>query len=482
MKKDTDSVLYERYLNALQEGKEPYFDADEVDDLLDELDESGDYTHYEEILSLGLRLHPDNLDLKIRNCHLLMDENKYLDVLAIVESLSETNNQDIDMLKLECFLMLERYDDFYNYLELLITNKVDYLESIFEFFVPILNEYDKEKDMLDIIEKGLSYYPSNRILNEEYCYKLENKGKIEDAVKICNMLIDMDPYSYDYWFTLGRLYSLSLQFDKAIEALDFAITCNDSESEVKILKGYCLYMNENYQKAIDVYLELQDDSNLRPRIHPFLAECYIKVDKYEEAYLLLKEVIRMEDIGDDSTAYANIILCCMETEREKEAEAYLQEAMQLFPENAQILSLQALFYLRKGRNDLAIQMTNLLHDILINRIESGKENNQNLYEAAQYLYQSGEVEKALEYYLQILKTEPDTPYIHINIAMAYLFMGDIDHFQKHCELSTKEEILLYLNQRKITFNKIKLIDNVFRTQISSDQLIQEYLKNKNNNN
>ena len=60
MKKKDISRLLQRYLTGHQEGKDAYFDADEIDELLDSFEESDDYTYYDEVLALGLRLHPGN--------------------------------------------------------------------------------------------------------------------------------------------------------------------------------------------------------------------------------------------------------------------------------------------------------------------------------------------------------------------------------------------------------------------------------------
>ena len=110
----------------------------------------------------------------------------------------------------------------------------------------------------DFINRGIDLFPQNLVLKDELCYNREIEGDIDGAISICNELIDKNPYSHEYWFTLGRLYSIKLEFEKAIEAFDFALTCDDSDPELKILKAYCLYMNENYEKALEVY---QDASN-----------------------------------------------------------------------------------------------------------------------------------------------------------------------------------------------------------------------------
>ena len=105
MKKKDISRLLQRYLTGHQEGKDAYFDADEIDELLDSFEESDDYTYYDEVLALGLRLHPGNPDLQIRQCKSYVYNEDYDSALALIESIAETDNQDLDMLRLECYVM-----------------------------------------------------------------------------------------------------------------------------------------------------------------------------------------------------------------------------------------------------------------------------------------------------------------------------------------------------------------------------------------
>ena len=292
MKKKDISRLLQRYLTGHQEGKDAYFDADEIDELLDSFEESDDYTYYDEVLALGLRLHPGNPDLQIRQCKSYVYNEDYDSALALIESIAETDNQDLDMLRLECYVMQDSYDKVIGHVEKLIANKCEYLETLFEYIAPILGDVEMTKEAHDFINRGLMLFPDNLILKDELCYNLEIEGDIKRAIEVCNELIDKNPYSNDYWFTLGRLYSISGDYEKAIEAFDFALTCDDSNEELKILKAYCLYMNENYEKAIEVYNDIATTDDIHIRITPLLAECYIKLENYEKAYVLLKELLR----------------------------------------------------------------------------------------------------------------------------------------------------------------------------------------------
>lgn len=480
MKKDDISRLLQRYLAAHDIGKEPYFDADEIDDLLDSFEESDDYKYYDDVLALGLKLHPGNTDLQIRQCRSYVFNEDYDSALALIDAIAETDNQDLDFLKLECYCMLDEYDKVIEYTEQLIANGCDYLESVFEYIAPILGDMEMHKEANDYINRGLLLYPDNLVLKDELCYNLEVEGDIDKAISVCNEMIDKDPYSHDYWFTLGRLYSMKTDFDKAIEAFDFALTCNDSDPELKMLKAYCLYMNENYEKALEVYKEIDAGSDMANRIKPLMAECYIKLENFEGAYSLLKDIIGKKEIITEPSAYINFIRCCAETEREREASNTLFKAVELFPENVRILSLLALTYLENGEDRLAVDTTERLFNILEQKGNSSPEEYESLFHAGQYLYMRGEIDKAIKYYKKVFDVNPTMPYMHLHMAMAYLAKGDMKHFSEHFGQTTPKELIEYLESSGIDFSDVE--QQLLGKHIPPEDLTKEFLNNKDNNN
>ena len=481
MKKNDISRLLQRFLSSRESGKDAYFDASEVDDMLGSFEESEDYTYYDEVLALGLRLHPGNTDLQVRQCKSLILDEDYDNALALIDRIAETDNQDLDLLRLECYVMQNSYDKVIEFTEMLMAGKCEYLETIFEYIAPLLSDADMNREARDYIDRGLMLFPDNLILKDELCYNLEIEGDIHKAIEVCNELIDKNPYSNDYWFTLGRLNSICGEYDKAIEAFDFALTCDDSDEELKILKAYCLFMNENYEKAIEVYNEIATTDDVRTRITPLLAECYVKMENYEKAYVLLHEYLsKREEPIDDSSTYINYIRCCVETEREKEASDALQKAVKLFPKNFRILSLQALTYLEKGEEEKAMEVTEQLFEAIEQSNNKQPEDYQQLFQVGQFLFMKGEVDKALLYYQKVYEAHPETPLIHIHLAIAYLVKRDLKRFAKHCQQADPEEFATYMEEAG--FNQGDCIAIPDYAHIPPENLTKEFLKNKDNNN
>lgn len=487
MKKEDISRLLQRYLSARELGKEPYFDADELSDLLDSFEESDDYQYFGEVLALGLKLHPGNIDLQIRQCRFYVYNEEYDSALALVDSIADTDNQDLDLLRLECYCMLGQFDKIVENTEQLIENDCDYLETVFEYIVPLLNDMDMVNEAHKYIKRGIDLFPDNLLLKDELCYTLEIEGDFDGAIKICNELIDKDPYSFENWFTLGRLYSFNAEFDKAIEAFDFALTCDDSDPELKILKAYCHYMNENYEKALEVYLDIINSTDekdkkqvlIANRISPLMAECYIKLEDFEGAYNILKDIIEKTHTHEPAT-YINYIRCCTETERDREASNTLMKAVKLFPTDVRILSLLALTYVENGDDELALETTERLFEVLDNEKEHAPEDYDSLLHAAQYLYMKGETEKAIKYYKKILEVRPKTPYIHLHIAMAYLDLGDPLNFGRHLSQTSHQELIKYMEEAGMNFKNIE--KHLFSKHIPPEDLAKEFLNNKDNNN
>ncbi|MDR1646246.1 MAG: tetratricopeptide repeat protein [Tannerellaceae bacterium] len=409
MNQDEISTLLQRYLAACRKGVEPYFDADELGALLDSLEEKDEVTHYEPLLKLGLRLHPDNPDLKVRKCRYFLYCEEYQKALDYLATLTEIDDEEADMIRLECYCALGKYPQAVEYMEELIKADCDYMEELFEYLTPALSDLEMMGEARHMAEWGLQMFPDNPVLKDELCYLCEVEGDFDKAITLCNELIDQEPYSYDYWFTLGRLYSMTNDFDNAIDAFDFALACDDSDEDLKVLKAYCLFMNENYEKALEVYSEITTNEISANRIKILMAECCIKLDDYEQAYRMLKEIVDEGSDACDVGVYISLIRCCVETDRKKEASQVLLDAAGIFPDNVRILSLLALNYLESGREELAMEITGKILQQLNSIHEEHKDDEeyQKFFKDKNTMFSDENLGKIATYYKKILHFNPD---------------------------------------------------------------------------
>jgi tetratricopeptide (TPR) repeat protein len=238
-------------------GTKTYFDADEVVELLDYFEEKSNITQYEKLLEFGLKLHPENPDLKLRICKLLIFHEQYNEALHMITQLNCNNDEEAELLKIECLCALDNYDEVRHIIEVKQRQDDENLEELYEYTASVLgNLDDKQSELEELIHAGLRLFPDNQTLKEEYSYLLESQGYTDKALLVCNELIDIDPYFADYWYMAGRLHAETDDYDKAIESLNYAITCDESDMEIKIFRAYCLYKHDLFTEAVKEFREI----------------------------------------------------------------------------------------------------------------------------------------------------------------------------------------------------------------------------------
>ncbi|MDR0699938.1 MAG: multidrug transporter [Tannerella sp.] len=334
------SSLLERFFESKKNNTKQYFDVDEIVSLIDYFLDKDDMSNLKMVVELGHELHPDDIDFKISLCKTLITIEDFGSAIKMIDNIGGLRNKNIDLMRIECYCELDRFDEILDLIDELTDEDSPYLEDAIVLTACKMNdmENNNHNETYNLIKHALTMFPDNPVLKSELCYNLELQGKTKEALSICHELINEDPYSAETWYMQGRLYSLCADFERSVDSLDFALTCiNENEDpvleyEIKLMKAYCLYKNESYNKAIVVYEELISCSEfVDSEVNPFLAECYMNIEEYEKAYQILKSMIGRKDLEDEVTLYGNFIYCCIETERRKEAVDILSDTLKLFP-------------------------------------------------------------------------------------------------------------------------------------------------------
>ncbi|MDR1603128.1 MAG: hypothetical protein LBS42_11985 [Tannerella sp.] len=293
---ELDDIL-ERYSQMDDNGTKSYFDANEIADLLDFFEGENDMVRYEKALDFGLKLHPENPDLKLRTCKLLIFKEQYDEALEMIMQTGCDDEGLLELLKIECLCASDRYDEVKCIIEMKQMQQSEKVEELYEYVASILSELgDKQSELEEVIDEGLALFPDNMVLNEEYCYLLEAQGLPVEAIRICNTLIDGDPYFADYWYMAGRLYAEIDDYDKAIESLDFAMTCDDSDMEIKLFRAFCLYRNDLFTKAVmefrEIFASEEEENDTDELIQTIVSEYPVPADFKDVCFLF--EVLRDE--------------------------------------------------------------------------------------------------------------------------------------------------------------------------------------------
>ncbi|MDR0394670.1 MAG: hypothetical protein LBH77_05885 [Tannerella sp.] len=330
------SSLLSRFFKSRKSNTNTYFDVDEIISLIDHFLNTDDISNLKAVIELGYELYPDEIGFKISLCRTFVSIGDFDSAIKLIEDIGIKKNEDIDLMRIECYCELDRYDEALALIHELTIENSDYLEDAVIQAAGMMNDPEKnQQKAYDFIMHALTMFPDSLTLKLELCFNLELQVKTEEALTLCRELIHEDPYAAEVWYMQGRIYSLCSDFEKAVDSLDFALTClyedEDLEYEIKLMKAYCLYRNESYEKAISTYEELTSyDDFVDSEVEPYLAECYMNMKEYEAAYDILKRIIGYKDLENELSVYGNFIYCCVETERRKEAIDILNEALNRF--------------------------------------------------------------------------------------------------------------------------------------------------------
>ena len=268
-----------------EQGSEVYFDTDEIIELLEYFDDKDDREGYTQALELGLRLHPEDVEIQTMECRLYMYDKEYDKALQMITSLrnhADAEAMILNAMELECLYATDRADEATAILRALPANEDT--EAIYEALAAILVEMDRDEEALLVVNLGLELFPENVTLKEERCYHTERQERWQEAAEQCEELIDLDPYSGDYWFMHGRIMIKLGEYDRAIRSLEFAQTCDEDDIEAKLLRTFLLYFTHNYEKAVEAYFELiADERFVNEQLRSFTEKYDLSYDDLEKA-------------------------------------------------------------------------------------------------------------------------------------------------------------------------------------------------------
>ena len=281
--------LIEKYENMQSLGKKIYFDADEFALLADYYSSGGDHAEAELLIEEGLKIHPGSSDLMLAKAKLLIFSTQYEEALEYLILTSDDTDLDQPLLKIEALLHLGMFDEAQS-----LTNKVlerELHEDDFYYFITelgyLLNDVDKFERSIAYLEESMKIKKTNTDVIVDLAYAYEMKGDIPLAIHYNNILLDMDPYSFDAWVNLGKLYSMNEEYGKAIDAFDFALTINEDDLSTMKMKALSLYFNDNVEEAIQLFRKCLDLSPKDETVYDSLIEAYETLEEYDEIMNLI---------------------------------------------------------------------------------------------------------------------------------------------------------------------------------------------------
>ncbi len=329
--------LIERFENQLEQDRLSFFDADELNIIIDYYIQNDELDKVKVVAQLAERFHADstlfNTIMAKRYLSVQDAENaiKYLDE-------NESNSQDPDFyvnLGYCLSLLNDHRKSIYAYKKAIKLFDKECFEDIYSSIgieYMLIRDYEKA---LVYLKKGLRACPD---IAEQYveianCYFFLDKG--EEAIDFFKSEIDLNPYSVDAWMMLGNCYLRLHLLEKAIEQYEYVLAIDQHHKTAYVHIASILNELDKYQDTIEIVEEAFRNKVEKPLLYCLYGEALAKTGNKLDAVTNFKKAIEMDE--NTAEAYAGIAFIFCEEENHESAIKFLKHAIKLAPYNTDYL-------------------------------------------------------------------------------------------------------------------------------------------------
>jgi tetratricopeptide (TPR) repeat protein len=384
--------LAREYEAQRSEGKYVYMEPDDLADLCMWYDNNHCPDKADEVMDYALRTFPDVTMLQIEQAYRYLDKGDLDAAIILANQIEDDYTGDLQLLKVRLMIESEEYEKAE---ELLNSYPPDNFDPIMVANMFMEAHFsDKAIDWLKKHGQGMEEeedYMS--ILMNAYCYS----GKYQEAIEMCEKLIDKDPFSAHYWLSLGRCQLALGEYNKALDACDFSITNDEDMGEAYLtrcnlfaLLGNEQKAKENLKKAIKLHAVAPGDMNEMD------LALLLDQEKAEDAIKLMNFYLKHLDLTEEQriNTYFRLGVCYAHMRWDKQAIKYFDKVLEHRPNDAEVFTQKAMLYM-----------------------------NQENYDAA------------LDQLKTAIENEPERKYLYRTMGIISLIMKKYDDFRKYSSLS-----------------------------------------------
>ncbi len=436
---DESNDLVQRYEQFLSGKAKGYFDVEELENIVEYYLRRGRTKDSTKAIDLGLQLHPNNSALKTKRAKIYLITGDDQKAFRVLDSLAESNDYEVILLKIEVLLKLDRQIEARMLVDKLIADESDDLDNVC-LDIAYLYLGQSENDIaLELLEKGYNFDKLNPELLYELAFCYEQNENFDKAIAINLEIIEIDPFANEAWFNLGQLYFALLDFPKALEAYDYALAIDENDSLTWVQKAHVHFQLNQFEEAIEAYEEYKRISaygNWQTDI--FIAECYEKLEKYDESITFYK--LSLEAHEENYDALTGIAICLLEQEKFAESKPYIERALVINVNAADAWVYMAEAYI--GLNEVDSALLAYIKSISIDH-----EQPDTLMAIANICMEKAEFELAIKYYLAAIEQDEYIEYANLFIAVCYFKLDDLKQstiFLHEAISKDKDAIVLFM--------------------------------------
>ena len=447
--------MADEFIEKLHQGKAEYMDASTLADIADYFAFNSMGNQMKETLDYGLRIHPNHSDLLLQKAFLYIDRGEYDKAETIYQQLETKDSKEVRQMEA---LLAYRQDDLKKSDRILYSLKEDFEPEDTFPLVCLMLDLDRPDEALQLLEDSDADRHGDAYLdNKAACHRA--MGQLDEAIKTLNLLIDKQPYQPRVWNELAECYLEGLQYNKAIEACDFALATDEDYIPALLLKGSVYSLLGNYKEYYNCFSHAYELNGTSVVAFTYTKVMYlVSQEEWVKALRAIEEMeselIKSESDEAEGVDAANNPLrkcdmyaltlnlgafCFIQIGMMNEAKEIAMEPIRIQGENAESRRMLALIAAHQGQMEeartnwrMCFQNENVTIDTL--------------YAVVADCVEFDEIEMSFEAMKWGYSTYPNDPAILLMFLNTCLLSGHYDVFEAQC---AKHKLHLpdHLNQR-----------------------------------
>lgn len=350
-----NNELIEGFEQMLDNREYKYYDSEDLVEIIEFYIEVNDSEYAKRALDFAEKMHPENLDIKIKKIEYLLSINELKRSAKLIQELKDVAANELDYLLVQARFwgmknMPRKAINFYEKALEIDDEETDFICNC------IGNEYlnlDEVHSALIAFRRALKFNPENDYSFYSIIQCFEEIHNPDECIEFLKDFIDDNPYSEVAWLQLGMLYNHKKMYQEAINALDYVIAINPNSIAGHANKAVSLEELGDYNQAIETLEETLEYDDSPAVTHFKIGELYEKLEKPQKAlksyHIAIKEDPQLDKVWAKSAALYD------KMGNLEEAEYYIHRAIELNADNSEYYTSSTYYSLKQMKFEEALK-------------------------------------------------------------------------------------------------------------------------------
>jgi tetratricopeptide (TPR) repeat protein len=285
--------ILREYEAMIKSGQPVYMDADDLAEIADYYNASGDFDKCHGALDRALEIHPGSTAPLVFKAREAMNDGDYAKAEKYISKIIDTSDFDYYYVKGELLIRNNKSAEADKYLEGCVDNSNEEYQDYILDVAGLFSDYM----LFDIAYKWIckANQEESRDFKELIANILFHLGKFDDCDRIYNELLDNDPFSSSYWNCLSSAQFMKDDYKNALTSSEYAIAIDPKDKEATLNKANSLFHLEDIEEALKYYRRY---SSLAPNDeigYFFQGVALNNLFRYQEAVKCLKRADELSE-------------------------------------------------------------------------------------------------------------------------------------------------------------------------------------------